>query len=77
VNITAFILSSDHHITHAVGHRIFNIIEAFSVGVFSIEHILRVWSCIGDPEYKVHGAFWGRLKYSYGFHGVIDLLAIV
>lgn len=41
-----------------------------------VEHILRVWSSVGDPRYARLGPLWGRLRYMRSFHGVIDFLAI-
>ena len=48
--------------------------EVFSVTVFTIEYLLRVWSCVEQPQYK-HW-FYGRLKFVFSAWGIIDLLAI-
>lgn len=48
--------------------------EVFSVGVFTAEYILRVWSCVERPEY--HHPFYGRLKFIFSPWGIIDFLAI-
>jgi voltage-gated potassium channel len=46
-----------------------------SVFIFTVEYILRVWSCNHDPKYghSVHG----RLRYMFSFGALIDLLAIL
>lgn len=53
----------------------FHYFDLISVVIFSIEYVLRVWSCDHDPRYK-HTVF-GRLKYMMSAEGLIDLLAIL
>jgi voltage-gated potassium channel len=53
---------------------IFNF-EVFSVAVFTVEYLLRLWSCVEDPRYN-HW-FWGRLRFMVSAWGIIDLLAIL
>lgn len=49
--------------------------EVFSVAVFTVEYLLRVWSCSVDPRYA-HG-LRGRLRFAARPLLVIDLLAIL
>lgn len=49
--------------------------ELFSVVLFSIEYLLRLWSCTADPRYR-HW-FTGRLRYIFSPGALIDLLAIL
>lgn len=49
--------------------------DLISVIIFTIEYVLRVWSCDHDPRYS--HTFFGRLKYMFSFEGLIDLLAIL
>lgn len=49
--------------------------DLISVIIFTIEYLLRVWSCDHDPRYS--HTFFGRLKYMFSFEGLIDLLAIL
>lgn len=53
----------------------FWLVEVFSVAFFSIEYILRVWSCTCNEKYS-HPIF-GRVKYMFSVGGIIDLLAIL
>ena len=53
----------------------FEYFEIFSVIIFSIEYILRVWSSNHDPKYK--HSFHGRLRYMFTPAALIDLLAIL
>jgi voltage-gated potassium channel len=49
--------------------------DTVSVIIFTIEYILRLWSCNQDPKYRhsVHG----RLRYMFSFGALVDLLAIL
>ena len=47
----------------------------FSVAVFTIEYVLRLWSCTNEEKY--HHWFWGRIKYIFSWDALIDLAAIL
>jgi len=47
----------------------------FSVGVFTLEYILRVWSCTTLQKY--HHPIWGRLRYMLTPLAIIDLIAFL
>jgi voltage-gated potassium channel len=49
--------------------------DLFSVVVFSVEYILRIWCCVEEPRYK-HSVY-GRMKYVFSVGALIDLLAIL
>ncbi len=73
LNTVAIIL----HTVPSIGDRYNNFFlefEVFSVIVFTIEYLLRVWSCVEDPQYK--HPLYGRLKFVFSVWGLIDLLAI-
>jgi voltage-gated potassium channel len=53
----------------------FHWFEVFSVSVFSVEYILRVWSCVSREEYSK--PIIGRLRFVTKPMSVIDLLAIL
>ncbi len=55
-------------------HDLFWIFEIFSVTIFSIEYLLRFWSCTSDPRFE--HPIWGRLKYVFTPSAIIDLVAI-
>ncbi len=52
-------------------------LEVFSVIVFTIEYILRLWSCPENPIYKFINVKNARLKYSITPMAIIDLIAIL
>ena len=49
--------------------------EVLTVAVFSVEYLLRVWSCVESPKYA--SPVLGRLRYLISPLAVIDLLAIL
>ena len=51
LNITALVLETVDEI-HDLSPRAFGVFEAVSVGVFTIEYLLRVWSCVADSRYS-------------------------
>jgi voltage-gated potassium channel len=53
----------------------FDWFDRISVYIFTIEYVLRVWSCTHDPRYR--GSIKGRLKYMFTPGAIIDLLAFL
>ena len=53
----------------------FYAIEAFSVSLFTLEYLLRLWSCVEDPRYR--HPVKGRIRFVFTAWSLIDLLAIV
>ena len=49
--------------------------ESFSVAVFTLEYLLRLWTCTLDPRFE--GSARGRLRFVLSPMAIIDLLAIV
>ncbi|CAD5938573.1 Putative potassium channel protein RPA4233 [Planktothrix tepida] len=47
----------------------------FSVGVFTLEYLLRVWSCTTLDRYR--HPIWGRLRYMVTPLAIIDLIAFL
>lgn len=50
-------------------------IETFSVIIFTVEYLSRVWSCVTKNEYSK--TFVGRLKFLYRPMSLVDLCAIL
>ncbi len=53
----------------------FLVLDAVAVGVFTIEYLLRLYSCTEDPRYQ--GKVVGRMRYVTSFNAVIDFLAVI
>ena len=74
LNVIAVILETEYVLYHK-NKTYFDIFDRFSVIVFSVEYILRVWSATEEKRYQ-HW-FWGRLRYIFTPGALIDLLAIL
>jgi voltage-gated potassium channel len=72
LNVVAVILSSFENIASSYGSQL-SIFECFSVIVFSVEYILRLWTA----DYKYPKSKFPRIKYVISFIAIIDLLAIL
>ena len=76
LNILAIILETVESI-NAQYSKLFYYFELFSVAVFTIEYILRVWSCVEDKDNEYSHPIMGRFKYTLSPMAVIDLLAFL
>jgi voltage-gated potassium channel len=74
LNVLALILESEPWLYAAYGPW-FDYFEIFSVAVFSVEYVLRLWACTEHAQYARPIA--GRLRYMVSFMAIIDLLAIL
>jgi len=74
LNVIAVIFETVKPI-HAKYETFFRYFDNISVFIFTIEYILRVWSCTHDPRYK--GSIKGRIKYMLTPGALIDLLAFL
>lgn len=74
LNTTAVVLETVEPLYRSY-KKVFTAIELVSVVLFSIEYLLRVWSCTATEKYK--GTISGRLKYMVSAGAIIDLLAII
>ena len=60
---------------HSISPTAFRAFEAFSVGVFTVEFVARVWSSPSNERFR--HPVWGRLRYLRSPLTIIDLLAIL
>ncbi len=73
-SIVAVVLESEHEVA-APYARSFLIFEWFSSLVFTVEYVLRVWTCVEDERYA--HPIKGRLRYMRTPMALVDLVAIV
>ena len=74
LNVTAVVLETVESIYLA--HKVlFQYFADISIAIFTIEYILRIWSCDVDPKYRRH--ILGRLRFSLTPLAMIDLLVIL
>ncbi len=76
LNIAAVCLESVKHIGNEYKEA-FKAFEFFSVMIFSIEYVLRVWSAPARNDLGVTTNITKRMKYIFSFTGLIDFLAII
>jgi voltage-gated potassium channel len=74
LNVTAVVLETVESI-YAAHKDLFHYFADISVVVFTIEYILRLWSCDVDPKYR--HPFLGRLRFALTPLALIDLLVIL
>ncbi|RUO66022.1 voltage-gated potassium channel [Pseudidiomarina planktonica] len=75
LNVAAVIIESITPIYNEYTNWFLNF-EFFSVMVFSLEYVLRIWSAPELPKYHQHSAFSARWRYAISPMALIDLLAI-
>ena len=74
LNVIAVMLETVRPL-YAKHQKLFDTFDLISVIIFSVEYVLRVWSCTHDPKYK--GSIKGRIKYMLSPGALIDLLAFL
>lgn len=74
LNVAAVVLGSMADVAARWG-RWLDAFEVFSVVVFSVEYLTRLWSCTADPRYA--HPLWGRLKFICSPMAIVDLLAVL
>jgi len=76
LNSLAIILHSVPEIrNHPDLSQLFIDFEIFSVIVFTLEYVLRVWASVESAEYRE--PFWGRVKFMLSGWALVDLFAIL
>ncbi len=76
LNVLAIILESVPDIHEAFGEY-FHYFDLFSVGVFSIEYVLRVWSYSEKYTDADDSPWKGRKEYVFSFFGLVDFFSTV
>ena len=74
LNVVALILETVESV-YSAHQAAFAAFEYISIAVFSIEYILRIWSCTTNTRYA--HPLSGRLRFIVSPLGIIDLLAIL
>jgi voltage-gated potassium channel len=74
LNVLAVVLATVEPVAARIGLAL-HWFEVFSIAVFSIEYLLRVWSCTAQDRYA-HPVF-GRLRYVVSPMALVDLLAVL
>mmetsp|Transcript_9864 Transcript_9864/g.25093 ORF Transcript_9864/g.25093 Transcript_9864/m.25093 type:complete len:292 (+) Transcript_9864:173-1048(+) len=56
---------------------VFETCEAVSVGIFTLEYLLRLWVCVEHPAFEGLGAAAARWRYMRQFFSLVDLASIL
>lgn len=72
-NVTASVIETDLELAQRAP-RFFYWFELVSVAVFTVEYVLRLWSCTVDP--RLEGALRGRLRMATRPMSLVDIVAI-
>ena len=76
LNVIAVCLESVQNIGNKY-EKSFYYFEMFSVFIFGIEYLLRVWSAPAREDLGENSNFIKRLKYIFSFTGLVDFIAII
>ncbi len=74
LNVFAVILESVEFLRNAYAP-LFRAFEVFSILVFTVEYIGRLWSCVENKRYA--RPIWGRIQYALRFMTLIDLMSFL
>lgn len=74
VSVFTFIIGTVPEIQAQYGGLIYAI-EIFAVGIFTIEYLLRLYTCTVNPTYS--DPIWGRIRFALTPMMLVDLLAIM
>jgi len=74
VSVAAFTLGTVDTLYRSAG-RLFDLIETVSVLLFTVEYLLRLWSCTSEKRYSA--SISGRLRFARSPFLLIDLAAIL
>jgi voltage-gated potassium channel len=75
-NVIGIILESVPEIHEAFEYE-FHLFDMFSVAVFSVEFVMRVWSYSEKYVHSGGTAWQGRKEYVFSFYGIIDFVSTV
>ena len=74
LNVLAVIVESVPSLPEEVRRALYGF-EVFSVAVFTVEYLVRLWACVEDPRYAHPVA--GRLRFAVTPMALIDLFAVL
>lgn len=76
MNVVAVVLESIEHLSIAHGP-VFHAFDLFSVAVFSLEYVLRLWTAVELEDTRFRHPVWGRLRWMVSAMAIIDLLSVL
>jgi voltage-gated potassium channel len=76
LNVVAVVLESIVELSIAHGP-VFHVFDLFSVAVFSLEYVLRLWTAVELPDSRYHHPVLGRLRWAASPMAIIDLMSVL
>ncbi len=76
LNVIAVVIESMPAV-YAAHKTAFDAFEIFSVSVFTVEYLLRVWAASADPRKRYQHPIWGRVRFMLTPMALIDLIVIL
>jgi len=73
LNVLVVILETENTV-YAAYSGFFHFFDLFTVIIFTIEYLLRVWCCVRNPLYS--SPVKGRIRYALSPFAIVDLIAI-
>ena len=74
LNVIAVIIETVESVAARFGG-FFYAFNIFSIVIFTVEYLLRLWTCTVDERYRAPVA--GRIKYAFSTFALLDLIAIL
>lgn len=74
LNILVVLLETEHDFYLAY-EELLTLVSIVSIGIFSVEYLLRLWVCTENPRF--HSPVYGRVRYALTPLAIFDLLAIM
>lgn len=76
LNVVAVVMESVEHLSIAHGP-VFHAFDLISVGIFSLEYLLRLWTAVEIDEPRYRHPVWGRLRWAVSPMAIVDLLSVL
>lgn len=76
LNVAAVILETHPPLAESY-QSYFSAFEVFSIAVFTVEYVLRLWVSPGHVAYQDQPHWKARLRYAFSWIAIVDLLAVL
>jgi len=74
LNVLSVVLETVESLYARYSH-LFKNFEVFSVIIFTLDYVLRLWSCTEADKYRA--PVWGRIKFMFSFLALVDLFSFL
>lgn len=74
LNVLSVVLETVESLYARFSH-LFKDFEIFSVVIFTLDYVLRLWSCTETDKYRA--PIWGRIKFMFSFLALVDVFSFL